>query len=543
MSSKIMKKGLVMSLFIFLGFTSSDSYAAVITTPCPDDEGGGKYNHCRPETRGCESAFEINRDGDGNTNQDCTDRFYPSGAQKAICCQIKPLASYPPAVGTCPTIRTDGHLNYCIPGGACGAYTPTSSADNDACSVYLYNSASPASCCKSSFTVPVGTASGSATITGKFYLDANNDKAFNSGDSVLENQLVSVGTGQSDTTDASGDFEISGVPTGGNTIIFKFDQQGNIAELKSSISVTGGAMVFDFPLSLDKVGGSGGGTPATPSSSIDVKGIMDDVSESKIREYMAKLVDDDLTPAEDQTQTRRTGTTGNSTEASYIKSHFESLGLATTLQSFSVGGSTTNNVIATLPGVSSDVYFIISHMDSISSSGPAPGADDNGSGTVLVMEAARVLKESGITPKKTIKFITFSGEEQGLHGSNYYATNSTETILGVANVDMIGTPSSSSECIVAKYGEGGLGSAVASKIVDINNTHSIGLSVTSRFEVDQRSDHWSFQRKGKEATFIHECTFSPVYHSAEDKMEHVSMSQITKVTKVVVGAIATLANE
>lgn len=541
-----MKRIIIIFTFILFGIPVKNSYAAIITTPCPDDEGGGKYNHCRPESRGCEAAFEINRDGAGNTNQECTDKLYPSGAQKAICCQIKPLASYTSSVGTCPTIRSDGNLNYCIPGGSCGSYSSTSTADNAACSDYLYSGGSPASCCKSPFTVPVGSASGSSKITGKFYLDANGDDAFNTGDSLLDNQLVSLATGQSDTTDASGEYELNDVPLGGNTITFKFDKDGNIAELKSSISVIGGSMVYDFPLTLDKVGGGsggGGGTPSTPSAGVDVKSIIDKVSESKIREYMTKLVDDDSTATVDQTQTRLTGTTGNATEANYIKSHFESLGLTTTLQPFSAGGVITNNVVATLPGTSSEVYFITSHMDSISPGGSAPGADDNGSGTVLVMEAARVLKESGITPKKTIKFVTFSGEEQNLLGSKYYIANTTETILGVANVDMIGTPSSSSECIVAKYGEGGLGSAIASKIVDINNTYSIGLSVTSKFEVDNRSDHWPFQARGKQAAFMHECTFSSVYHSVNDKMEYISFSQVTKVTKAVTGAIATLANE
>lgn len=536
-----MKSTTLLFLVTIFLFNAKNSFAGVITTSCPDDQGGGKYNHCRPETRGCEAGFEINRDGDGNTNQDCTDRLYPSGAQKAICCQLKPLSVYTAPVGTCPTVRSDGHLNYCVPGGACGAYSATSTADNDACSVYLYNAASPASCCKSPYTVPVGAASGSSKITGKYYLDANSDKAFNAGDTILDGQSVKLSTGQSTTTNSTGDYELKDVPLGGNTILFGFNKNGNIAEFKSSISVSGSSMVYDYPLNLSKVGGSGSG--GTSPSTLDIKGIIDTVSETKIRDYMKNLVDDDSTPDSDQNRSRHTGTTGNNTEASYIKSHFESLGLSTTLQPFSVGGVTTNNVIATLPGVSEDVYIITSHMDTMPISGAAPGADDNGSGTVLVMEAARVLKESGITPKKTIKFITFSGEEQGLLGSKYYVNSTSENILGVANADMVGTTSSGSDCVVAKYGEGGLGSAIASKIVDVNSQYGIGLSVTSKFEVDNRSDHWPFQAKGKNAAFIHECTFSSVYHTSSDKMDKIGFGQITKTTKAIAGAIAILANE
>ena len=49
------------------------------------------------------------------------------------------------------------------------------------------------------------------------------------------------------------------------------------------------------------------------------------------------------------------------------------------------------------------------------------GVTDNGTGSMVVLEAARVLARSGLTPKRTIRFILFSGEEQGLLGSRAYA--------------------------------------------------------------------------------------------------------------------------
>jgi Peptidase family M28 len=85
-----------------------------------------------------------------------------------------------------------------------------------------------------------------------------------------------------------------------------------------------------------------------------------------------------------------------------------------------------SSVIATLKGSdpSRGTIVISSHYDSRNSEGndpikDAPGADDNGSGTVCVLEAARVL--ATLHPAATIVFATFDGEEQGLFGSAHYA--------------------------------------------------------------------------------------------------------------------------
>ncbi|MEZ6139493.1 MAG: M20/M25/M40 family metallo-hydrolase [Zavarzinella sp.] len=50
----------------------------------------------------------------------------------------------------------------------------------------------------------------------------------------------------------------------------------------------------------------------------------------------------------------------------------------------------------------------------------AQGTTDNGTGTCTVLEAARILAKSGVVPERTIRFVLFSGEEQGLHGSKEY---------------------------------------------------------------------------------------------------------------------------
>lgn len=79
------------------------------------------------------------------------------------------------------------------------------------------------------------------------------------------------------------------------------------------------------------------------------------------------------------------------------------------------------NVIAEIPGTEKpdEVVILGAHIDSWDGPG-SQGAADNGTGVSTVLEAARILNTVGAKPKRTIRFILFSGEEQGLHGSRRY---------------------------------------------------------------------------------------------------------------------------
>jgi Zn-dependent M28 family amino/carboxypeptidase len=90
------------------------------------------------------------------------------------------------------------------------------------------------------------------------------------------------------------------------------------------------------------------------------------------------------------------------------------------------GPATAVNIVATLTGTTDPdrIYIVGGHYDSRNSNGGdgenlAPGANDDGSGTVLVMEACRVMCETPFAA--TIKFVCYDGEEQGLLGSGAHA--------------------------------------------------------------------------------------------------------------------------
>jgi hypothetical protein len=86
---------------------------------------------------------------------------------------------------------------------------------------------------------------------------------------------------------------------------------------------------------------------------------------------------------------------------------------------FDDGDHNANNIIAEIPGTDPKAGYVMAgaHFDSWIA---ADGASDNGAGSLVVMEAARILRQLGVRPKRTIRFALWEGEEQGLLGSRAY---------------------------------------------------------------------------------------------------------------------------
>ena len=74
------------------------------------------------------------------------------------------------------------------------------------------------------------------------------------------------------------------------------------------------------------------------------------------------------------------------------------------------------------PSLANEIVVIGAHRDHFGKQGGLwfPGADDNASGTAVLLETARALARSDTKLKRSIVFVSFSGEEQGLLGSRYY---------------------------------------------------------------------------------------------------------------------------
>ena len=121
-----------------------------------------------------------------------------------------------------------------------------------------------------------------------------------------------------------------------------------------------------------------------------------------------------------------------------LRHHFSGLDLFLEEHTFVYSGATGRNIVGYSPGTSNaeKVVIVDAHYDTVKN---APGADDNGSGTVGVLEIARLL--SRYPSKKTLCFIGFDMEEDGLRGSIAFASNGLPAgsqVEGVFNFEMIG---------------------------------------------------------------------------------------------------------
>lgn len=146
--------------------------------------------------------------------------------------------------------------------------------------------------------------------------------------------------------------------------------------------------------------------------------------------------------------TRNSTTAHYTAAAAWAGGRLEEMGYQITQTTITVGSGTSRNVIADRPGKGPDprgVVLVTAHLDSVnndvaSPSGPAPGADDNASGSAGVLQIARSLREH--PNAEDLRFILFGGEEQGLFGSRQYVAGLSAAersrVRAVVNMDMIG---------------------------------------------------------------------------------------------------------
>jgi len=224
---------------------------------------------------------------------------------------------------------------------------------------------------------------------------------------------------------------------------------------------------------------------------------------------------------------------GNDKAAQFIYEKFLSYGLTAKYDSFSTTGK---NVIGTKLGTQypNQYYIICAHFDDMPSGTTAPGADDNASGTAAVMELARVFSKYSF--KYTVKFMAWDEEEQGLVGSNFYATqarNRNDSILAVINLDMIAYDNNNDgKCDVHSK-------SVANTVQIANdfiaNITQYSIPLVPRVVASQPySDHDSFLKKNYGAILIIEDDneFNPRYHTVNDKYQYNNMPYAHRITQV-----------
>jgi hypothetical protein len=184
---------------------------------------------------------------------------------------------------------------------------------------------------------------------------------------------------------------------------------------------------------------------------------------------------------------------------------------------------------------------------------PAPGACDDGSGTAAVMELARIMSQYEFD--KTLVFVTFAGEEQGLVGSTLLAARSKKenaVIEAVLNNDIIGTDSAGngrmSNTSVAVFSDESMDSLpqqLSRYAREIGQRYIPSFKVETVFMQDRLGrggDHTPFQLEGYAAVRI--STPNEIYanqHRATDTLENMSVPYTTKVARFNAAVAASLA--
>jgi Zn-dependent M28 family amino/carboxypeptidase len=206
-----------------------------------------------------------------------------------------------------------------------------------------------------------------------------------------------------------------------------------------------------------------------------------------------------------------------------------------------------------LPGTDKkDEYvFVTGHYDHLGKRDSVIyyGADDDGSGTTSVIEIAEAFakaKKKGYLPRRTIVFMTVSGEEKGLWGSEYYAShpvyplNKTTVDL---NIDMVGRIDpdrkyGDSLNYVYTIGEDKLSSDLL-KISDSINNKFAKLELDRKYNDPKdpnrfyyRSDHYNFAKNGVPVIFYFNGTHAD-YHQPTDTVDKINFELMAKRVKLV----------
>jgi hypothetical protein len=238
----------------------------------------------------------------------------------------------------------------------------------------------------------------------------------------------------------------------------------------------------------------------------------------------------------------------------YVEDAYSDIGIATTRDPFTMRGARHYNIIAEIPGKlhPNKVLIIGSHIDSTagrtrSAEKVAPGADDDASGTVAVLHIARALSKFPLNC--TVRFVHFSGEEQGLYGSTSYSQKVAKAktqVVAMIQLDMVGYCRAGKELYV--HDSAGRNNSHPLALSFINNVKRYGLQIKAadghtRF-LEDRSDHAGFLDQGYTAVLLTECNeeeINPNYHSTSDRVATLNLPYLAEVVKLTIATGADLA--
>jgi Zn-dependent M28 family amino/carboxypeptidase len=214
----------------------------------------------------------------------------------------------------------------------------------------------------------------------------------------------------------------------------------------------------------------------------------------------------------------------------------------------------SSNVLAYLEGSDKkDEWLVLTaHYDHLGKRGDVIyyGADDDGSGTVGILEIAEAFvkaKAEGKGPRRNVMFMAVSGEEKGLWGSEYFSDNPSipmDKVTADLNIDMIGrtdTERTSADTLNYVYvvGDDKLSSELK-PISEGANKKYLNLVLDYKFNdpndqnrIYYRSDHFNFARKGVPIIFYYDGMLQADYHKPTDTPDKINYPLLAKRAQLV----------
>lgn len=200
------------------------------------------------------------------------------------------------------------------------------------------------------------------------------------------------------------------------------------------------------------------------------------------------------------------------------------------------------------PKLAAEVILLTSHLDHLGVRQNAPGddkifngADDDASGSVAVLELARVLA-NGKKPKRTVYFVCFGSEEAGGYGASYFVNNlpfPKENLVANLEFEMIGRPDAKvkpEELWLTGYDRSNLGAELARRGAKlVNDPHPAE-------NFFQRSDNYTLARQGIIAHTVSSFGLHTDYHHASDEIKTIDFAHMTRSINSMVKPIVWLIN-
>ncbi|HEY0866733.1 MAG TPA: M28 family peptidase [Fimbriimonas sp.] len=221
------------------------------------------------------------------------------------------------------------------------------------------------------------------------------------------------------------------------------------------------------------------------------------------------------------------------------------------------------NVIGILPGTDASVgqehVALGAHLDHMGTDGEQTwwGADDDGSGSTALIEAAKAFSKNPRKPKRSVVFLAFYGEEMGLIGSTLYVNNPVlpiEKMVAEFQMDMVGRNSygiqngdpnrvdkeEENRDTMRLVGSKRLSTELHQAVLDANRHVGFRFLYDSE-DLWQRSDHYVFASRGVPIAFLFD-GFTPDYHQPTDTVDKINFTKLANAARLFYLAAFDVAN-